>query len=75
MLGTHTKDVIELLRHTCSENKSKSINLKLIFVMIDTFLGGIYAPHSNAMGFLSLPEASLHYLHTFDAMRQFKYHI
>ena len=31
--------------------------------------------HFNAMGFLSLPEASLHYLHTFDTMRQFKYHI
>ena len=27
------------------------------------------------MGFLSLPEASLHYLHTFGAMRHFKYHI
>ena len=27
------------------------------------------------MGFLSLPEASLHYLHTFDTMTQFKYYI
>ena len=32
-------------------------------------------PHSNAMCFLSFPEASLHYLHTFDTIRKFKYHI
>ena len=32
-------------------------------------------PHSNAMCFLSFPEASLHYLRTFDTIRKFKYHI
>ena len=32
-------------------------------------------PHSNAMCFLSFPEALLYKLPTFDTMRKFKYHI
>ena len=44
-------------------------------LQLTTLLPLPYAPHSNDMGYLSLPEASLHYLHTCETMRQFKYHI